>query len=160
MVSWIEIKHKNHYQNSAKASGIRFQFYDYGNGFDATVENEIEKFIFFLRKNFYFPIRLNVLFCNTQAFRHHTDDHIYYGAFYSMDDEKRTVYPRISIAAKVCDTNSLEDIFFSLAHEITHYYQWYFLEDVQRTDRSLEIEANKWAKYISKVYLNEHPLPQ
>ncbi len=78
--------------------------------------------------------------------------HRYHGAFYSMDDEKRRIYPRISIAANVGDKYSLQDIFFTLAHEITHYYQWYFLEDNKRTDRSLEIEANKWAKYILELY--------
>ena len=67
-----------------------------------------------------------------------------------MEDEKRKTYPRISIAAKV-DNNNLIDI-YTLAHEITHYYQWYFLEEEKRTDRSLEIEANKWAKYIVNSY--------
>ena len=92
------------------------------------------------------------MFCNTQVFRHHIDNHTYYGAFYSMDDEKRKIYPRISIASKVTKNNTLEDILFVLAHEITHYYQWYFLEEDKRTRRSLEIEANKWSRYIVDLY--------
>ncbi len=107
-----------------------------------------------MRKNYYFPIRLNILFCDTRVFRHHIDNHPYYGAFYNMDDEKRKVYPKISIAARVAKNNSLEDVLFALAHEITHYYQWYFLEDEKRTNRSLEIEANKWANYILDLYFN------
>ena len=154
MISWIEKKYKDQYKASAKASGIRYRFYDYGNAFDAAIMDEINSFIAFLRKNYYFPIRLNILFCNTHAFKHPTDNHTYYGAFYSMDDEKGKPYPRISIAAGVTEINSLHDIFFSLAHEITHYYQWYFLEENQRTSRSLEIEANKWGKYILYLYLN------
>ena len=69
-----------------------------------------------------------------------------------MDDEKRKVYPRISIAARVSKNNSLKDILFAIAHELTHYYQWYFLEENKRSNRSLEIEANKWSKYILEIY--------
>ena len=72
------------------------------------------------------------------------------------DDEKRKTYPRISIASKITESNSLEDVLCVLAHEITHYYQWYFLEEDKRTDRSLEIEANKWSKYVVESYFNNH----
>ncbi|MBQ4098502.1 MAG: hypothetical protein IJC87_00060 [Clostridia bacterium] len=154
MISWVEKEYKNNYKDSAKASGIRYKYYTYGEDFDKSTVEDIRKFISFLRKNYYFPIRLNILFCNTRAFCHHIDNHTYYGAFYNMDDEKRKVYPRISIAARVAKNNSLEEIFFTLAHEITHYYQWYFLEDKKRTNRSLEIEANKWANYILGLYFN------
>ena len=156
MISWVEKEHKTYYNDSAKTSGLRYKFYDYGNDFDEYTIDEIKKFITFLRKHYFFPIRLNILFCNTQGFRHYIDNHIYYGAFYSMDDEKRRLYPKISIAAKITPSKSLEDILGTLAHEITHYYQWYFLEEDKRTDRSLEIEANKWSKYIVDLYFYNH----
>ncbi len=156
MISWIDKEDRKYYKDSAKASGIRYKFYNYGNDFDEHTMEAVKKFIVFLRKKYYFPIRLNILFCDTQAFRHHIDNHTYYGAFYSMDDEKRKIYPRISIASKVTKNNTLEDILFALAHEITHYYQWYFLEEDKRTSRSLEIEANKWSRYIVDLYFNEY----
>ena len=155
MIFWIDKEHKNDYKDSSIASGIRYKLHNYGNDFEESTIENIKNFIAFLRKNYYFPIRLNVLFCNTESFKHHIDNHIYYGAFYGMDDERRKVYPRISIAAKTEKDNTLEDVFFTLVHEITHYYQWYFLEEDKRTDRSLEIEANKWAKYIVNLYLNK-----
>lgn len=156
MISWIDKEYKHYYSDSAKASGIRYGFHQYENDFDESTVEGIKKIIGFLRENYYFPIRLNILFCNTIGFRHHADKHIYYGAFYSMDDEKRKIYPRIPIAAKVDERNSLQDVLFLLAHEITHYYQWYFLEEDKRTSRSLEIEANKWASYITNLYFNNH----
>lgn len=70
------------------------------------------------------------------------------------------VYPRISVAAKVSENNTLEDIYFTLAHEITHYYQWFFLDEEQRTSRSLEREANKWANYIVDLYLYENDISE
>ncbi len=156
MISWIDKEHKTYYKDSAPASGIRYKFYDYGNNFDENVIEEIKKFVVFLRKYYFFPIRLNILFCNTQGFRHHMDGHIYYGAFYSMEDEKKRIYPRISIASKITPSKSLEDILCVLTHEITHYYQWYFLEEDKRTHRSLEIEANKWSKHIVDLYFNDY----
>ena len=156
MIYWINKEFRNYYKNSANATGIRYKFYPYGSDFDKSTEKDIKKFVVFLRKNFYFPIRLNILFCDTQAFAHIIDNHTYYGAFYNTDDAKRKIYPRISIAAKVTKTNSLESILFTLAHEITHYYQWYFLEDDKRTNRSLEIEASKWSKQIVDLYFNDY----
>lgn len=44
--------------------------------------------------------------------------------------------------------------FFTIAHELTHYFQWFFYEDMHRTNRSLEIEATRWAKYLLQQYLN------
>lgn len=158
MISWIDKEFRNYYKDSANASGIRFKFYNYREAFDEATAEDIKRFIVFLRKNYYFPIRLNILFCDTPGFHDPIDNHIYYGAFYSMDDEKRMVYPRISIAAKVTKNNSLDDILFYLVHEITHYYQWYFLEEDKRTSRSLELEANKWARYILYIYFNEYLL--
>ena len=156
MISWIDKERKTCYNDSAPAAGIRYKFYDYGSNFDVHTIEEIKKFIRFLQRHYFFPIRLYILFCNTQVFRHHIDNHTYYGAFYSMDDEKRKTYPRISIASKITESNSLEDVLCVLAHEITHYYQWYFLEEDKRTDRSLEIEANKWSKYVVESYFNNH----
>ena len=56
------------------------------------------------------------------------------------------------MAGKVNDKILIEDVLHAVAHEITHYFQWYFLEEDKRTDRSLEIEANKWAMYILGIY--------
>lgn len=50
---------------------------------------------------------------------------------------------------------SIYEICFTMLHELTHYYQWYFYEEKNRTDRSLEIEANKWARYILQEWEKE-----
>lgn len=143
MIFWIEKKYKNEYINSAHATGIRYKFIDY---VDEITKNEIKNFICYIRKQYYFPIRLNISLYNYESFKHE-DGHKYYGIFYDGDNSKK-IYPKINIAAKTTNRNPVEDIIFAIAHEITHYYQWYFLEDKNRTHRSLEIEANKWAAYI------------
>ena len=160
MISWIDKEYKQHYQDCANASGIRYKFYIYHDDFEESTIECIKKFVQFLRKKYYFPIRLNITFCNTLGFKDLNDGHIYYGAFRDNEDEKRMVYPRISVAAKVSENNTLEDIYFTLAHEITHYYQCFFLDEEQRTSRSLEREANKWANYIVYVYLYENDISE
>ena len=146
MIFWIEKQFKNEYLDSADKIGVRCRF---SINFDEQVKNEIKKFISYIRKNYYFPIRLNVVFFDEAYFVNDIDGHKYYGVFYDGDDN---VYPKIHIAARLTERNPLEDILFSIAHEITHYYQWYFLEDEKQTDRSLEIEANKWSDYILAEY--------
>ncbi|MBE6580203.1 MAG: hypothetical protein E7650_01140 [Ruminococcaceae bacterium] len=153
MIFWIENQFKNEYIDSAKQTGIRCVF---PKGFDEDTKNEIKRFIKFIRANYYFPIRVNVTFDNKIHFINQTDGHKYYGVFYDGDADKKT-YPQIYIAAKHTPKNSIEDILFNIAHELTHYYQWYFLEDEKRTDRSLEMEANKWTKYLLYTYYCENP---
>ena len=65
------------------------------------------------------------------------------------------MYPRICIAARAQTPEAQEDVLLAMAHELTHYFQWYFLEDEARTDRSLEVEAGKWARYLVAEYLSE-----
>lgn len=146
MIFWIEKEYKKEY--ISKSTGIRYKF---DNGYDESYKKIIKSFIDYIRKEYYFPIRLNIVFCNQTHFINKNDGHKYYGVFFN-GEESRKIYPKIYIAAKVNEKNPIEDIIFAVAHEITHYFQWYFLEDDKRTNRSLEIEANKWAKYILKNF--------
>lgn len=148
MIFWIEKQFKNEYLNSAKENGIRCVF---STGFDELTKKEIKQFIEFIRSNYYFPIRIKITFSNEPYFVSDVDGHKYYGIFYDGDEDKK-IYPKIYIAGKQTEKNPIDDILFCIAHELTHYYQWYFIEDIKRTDRSLEIEANKWAKYILYRY--------
>jgi hypothetical protein len=156
LIFWIEKQFKKEYINSAKNSGVRCKF---SIDFNESARKEIENFIKFIRINYYFPIRLNISFFEKTHFVSDVDGHKYYGIFYDGDSAKKA-YPKIHIAGKLTKGNPMYEILLSIAHEITHYYQWYFLEDIKRTDRSLEIEANKWAKYILHSYSCQHPTNQ
>ena len=149
MIFWIEKEFKTEYIDSANNDGLRCK---YSIGFDEQTKTKVNEFVKFIRRNYYFPIRLNVEFFDKTHFLTQADGHKFYGIFYDGDSSKN-IYPKICIASRVTERNLIEDVLFSIAHEITHYYQWYFLEDNERTDRSLEIEANKWAKYILYSYL-------
>ena len=151
MIFWIEKQFKNEYIDSATKSGIRCVF---PKDYDETTKNEIVQFMKFIRANYYFPIMVKMIFYNTAHFVHPFDGHRYYGVFFAGDEHKHT-YSSIHIAGKKNEKFFITDILFTIAHELTHYYQWYFLEDDKRTDRSLEIEANKWSRYILHTYYGE-----
>ena len=152
MIFWIEKEFKNEYIDSANNDGLRCK---YPIGFDEQTKTKVNEFVKFIRRNYYFPIRLNVEFFDKTFFLHQADGHKFYGIFYDGDSSKN-IYPKICIASRLTERNLIEDVMFSVAHEITHYYQWYFLEEDKRTARSLEIEANKWSKYVVETYFNNH----
>ena len=148
MIFWIEKPFKREYMDSGEEQGLRCRF---PRGYPVEGKAEIKDFLSFLRKSYVFPIRLYVELKDKASFTDPSDGHKYYGIFFGGDPEQRQ-YPKIRVAAGIAEKNPLEDVLFALAHELTHYYQWYFLEDSSRTDRSLEREANKWAKYILELY--------
>ena len=118
---------------------------------DPKTKKCICSFVRYLRKEFYFPIRCNVYFCNQEKFRSSKGGYCY-GVFISYDESNKRPYPQIYIPTKQC----LRQIYHSLCHELTHYFQWYFFDDKNKTDRSLEIQASKYASRIDQDYCWYH----
>ena len=147
---WIEKKARNEY-NDCPAHGLRLHFDSSVNAYE---RKECVRFCTWLRKQFFFPIRIFLCFITQKSFRHIDDGHTYYGIFYSNEQCKRKTYPRIFVASKMQSTDDRDFVLFTIAHELTHYFQWFFYEDMHRTNRSLEIEATRWAKYLLQQYLN------
>lgn len=146
---WIEKKDKREFK-SGKKTGLLIKYDD-----SLSIEDKMEcdLIIKFLKLNYYFPYRIRIWFSDDVNYKSFVDGHVYYASFYEGEKiNNRLYYPKIAIAAKTNKYNSIHDISFSVFHEITHYYQWFFCEDKVRTDRSLEIEANKYAYYIRDLY--------
>ena len=59
---------------------------------------------------------------------------------------------KISLHIYTAANTDLRYLKFTILHELTHYFQWYFLQDETRTDRSLEIEANRYAYWLLNEY--------
>ena len=100
-------------------------------------------FAAWLRKNYVFPVRLNVYILNQETVRILGGADVY-GSFRWYP--KRT--PRIRIPSKIEDSllekNTEEDAFelilSSLVHELTHYFQWAL--DLDQSDAVSERQAN------------------
>ena len=145
---WIDRKERQKcLAYTARATGIRVR---YASKIDALVIDSVNSLISFLRKRYFFPVRCNLYFTNHERYHSQEDGHVYYGIF--RDNEKaypnRAIYPEIFIAAKLNRHWAVEDIMLTLLHELTHYYQWFFDEYKDRSGRSIEAEATKWANWI------------
>ena len=112
-------------------------------------KKRICKFVRYLRKEFFFPIRCNIYFCEQEKFRS-SKGGFCYGIFFSNDESNGRVYPQIYIPVN----NALFQIYISLCHELTHYFQWYFYDDKEKSNRSLEIQASKYANRILEDFCN------
>lgn len=152
---WIDLKFKEYYNNSCSKQGIVLHF---PKEIDKVFRHNCIDFINFLRKRYFFPIRCNIHFLLQEKFPSQQKGKICYGIFYSNSDYKNEKLPSIHIAAKptVRETQEPEMflylIFFAVAHELTHYFQYYFFEDEKRSNRSLEIEANRYGRYFANLW--------
>ena len=147
---WITNKEENirFYSNSAPKSNLSLHF---ASAIDRGTKKNICRFVRYLRQEFFFPIRCNVYFCNQEKF-HSSKGGYCYGIFYSNEESAGRIYPQIYIPANM----DLFSVYHSLSHELTHYFQWYFLDDNKKGDRSLEIQASKYATRILEDYCNYH----
>ncbi len=148
---WIERKDREKCLGYAYATGIRVR---YANGITEDLKNNLNDLIKYLRRRYFFPIRCNVIITNHPKYRAQEDGHTYYGVFYDNVNayKKKKLYPEIYVAGKIDEHLPIEQVMFTLLHELSHYFQWFFDEEKQRSDRSLEMEATRWANRILEEY--------
>lgn len=72
-----------------------------------------------------------------------------------ISELQRVIYNEL--ANHLGKDNALASILLSLAHELTHYYQW--INNIQLTPMGRERQATKYANYIIDEYAStrEHP---
>lgn len=139
--------------------GLRFRF---DNNVDPEVRRSCIEFGHWLRSEFCFPIRVTVYFKSKPTIRAMDGEEVSAIFFepFSKSDE-----PNIRIAVgdyyELLENwgkdRALGAILGSLAHELTHYYQW--LNDVNSSDLNRERQANRYRKKILAMYsqIREHP---
>ena len=147
---WITKTEENlrFYSDSASKSNLSLHF---ASALDDATKKEILRFVRYLRKEFFFPIRCNVYFCNQEKF-HSAKGGYCYGIFFSNDESGGRIYPQVYIPTNM----DIYSVYHSLCHELTHYFQWYFFDDEKRSDRSLEVQASKYATRILEDYRNSY----
>ncbi len=143
---WITKTEENlkFYLNSAPKSNLSLHF---ASAIDIDTKRNICRFVRYLRKEFYFPIRCNVYFCDQEKFRSSKGGYCY-GIFYSNEESNGRIYPQIYLPAN----NIPYQVYNSLCHELTHYFQWYFFDEKKKSDRALEVQASKYATRILEDY--------
>ena len=145
---WVTKTPENiqYYSGSAEKANLLLHF---AKMIDTGRKRSICRFVRYLRKEFFFPIRCNVYFCDREKFNSPKGGYCY-GVFFDNAESKGRIYPQIYIPANM----ELYAVYHSLCHELTHYFQWFFTEDKKRSDRSLETQASKYAYRILDDYCN------
>ncbi len=143
---WVTRTEENlqFYSDSAPKSNLSLHF---ASTIHKDTKKKISDFARYLRKEFYFPIRCNIYFSSQDRFRSSKGGYCY-GIFFSNEESKGRIYPQIYIPAN----RDLWSIYYSLTHELTHYFQWFFFDDKKKTDRALEAQASNYAIRILEDY--------
>ena len=148
---WILRKERDQHCGRAAATGLRVRYAD---AIDREIRTNLDGLIRYLRRLYFFPVRCNVYITNHESYRSERDGHVYYGVFYDNEGvyPKKKLYPEIYVAGRARERFEIEHIMFSLLHELSHYYQWVGDREKERTDRSIESEATRWANRILEAY--------
>lgn len=150
----IDITDKKH------RTGLRLRF-------DKEVDNEVRRackeFAAFLRKEYFFPIRVVVYVKRTRRILS-IDGEAVVGTFWRVDDDY-DIEPHIRLAAgdygelykRWGKDRTLTSILLTFAHELTHYFQW--INELHLTQIGAERQATVYARYILDEYAEtrEHP---
>lgn len=141
-------------------TGLRLRF---DKDIDDEVRRACKEFAVFLRREYFFPIRIIVYIKNTPKIIAMDGDKVY-GTFSWVEDDY-TAEPHARVAAgdypdlcrKWSKDSALTAILLTIAHELTHYFQW--INSLQLTPIGLERQATKYARYILDEYAEtrEHP---
>ena len=145
--------------NSLRRTGLRFRY-------DRSTHPEVKRaclqFAIWLRTQYYFPLRVVVYVKGAKTIRTKDGDHVV-GSFFEPFSYLDEPYIRIAagdyneLANHLGKDNALASILLSLAHELTHYYQW--INNIQLTPVGRERQAARYANYIIDEYAStrEHP---
>lgn len=133
-----------------KYKGIRVR---YPKDMDGRLKGFFCDFVKWLRCRYAFPVRVNVYLKNTEQIRAMDGEYVS-AAIFTPFDRSETPYIRIAVGdfyelrEKHGEFNALCSTVSSLAHELTHYYQW--LSGEEKSEVCEERQARYYAR--KKVY--------
>lgn len=156
---WTMKKWKSYYLSDAHRTGIRVR---YEKNVDPEVKRAVSEFINWIKENYIFPKRLNVYLKEADRIRAMNGENVC-GTFFRPADRNREPYIRAcagdykKLLAERGKDNALACMLQTIAHEISHYYQW--LNDLDLTLIGEERQATNYAKRIMYEYAEtrDHP---
>ena len=159
MFLWYKEDWMKLYADANVRRGLRVR---YDKDIDLDLKESIKRFILWLRKNFYFPFRV-VVYVKSSKYIIAMDKTAVSGTILQPYD--RFEEPYIRVAAGDYDENlirwgrdnAIAATLRTIAHELSHYFQW--INEVEKTDRGIEMQASICAKMIINEYAmsTEHP---
>lgn len=143
----------------AHRTGLRLRF---DKGTDPEVRRACLEFSAFLRREYFFPVRVPVYLKNKKKIKC-LDGDLAYGTFFRPDSYRVEPYIRIAVGDYpiLCEKwgkgSALTAVLLTFSHELTHYFQW--INALDLTPVGQERQAKKYARYILDEYAEtrEHP---
>ena len=135
-----------------RRDGIRFR---YDTAIPDEVKTEFLRFAKWLRREYYFPLRINVYVYNT-PFIKAKDGELVVGLFFEPDSYLDEPYIKLAVGdyESLCDERGHDKAIFAtlgtLVHELTHYYQW--INGLELTDKGRERQAKQYVRFILDEY--------
>jgi hypothetical protein len=158
---WTLEKWKEHYDlnNKNHRSGLRLRF---DNGVDLDVKRSCKEFCNWLRKEYFFPIRIPIYIKSSFKIKSLDGDYVS-AIFFRPNNVHDEPYASIAtgdyreMLVRRGKDNALAAILFSIAHELTHYYQW--INDIKLTEIGIERQATSYSKFVVYEYAEtkKHP---
>ena len=120
------------------------------------------RFCAWLRTEYFFPIRIPIYFKQAARIKA-MDGELVSATFFEPVNRQDEPYARIAtgdyqqLKEKIGRDNALASILLSVAHELTHYFQW--INDIRLTAIGEERQASRYARFILDEYADvvEHP---
>lgn len=138
--------------------GVRLRF---DKGIDDEVRRSCKEFMNWIRKQYYFPIRVPIYIKSSNNIKA-LDGDMVSATFFEPYDYNVEPYIRIAVGDYyINNTNGKDDalagILHSIAHELSHYYQW--INGIQLTESGYERQATFYSRIILDEYseTREHP---
>lgn len=145
--------------NSNCRKGVRLRF---DKAVDQEVKRACKEYVYWLRKQYNFPIRVPIYFKASKYITTLTGEKVS-AIFFGPYDKSLEPYIKISVGdyhellEEVGKDNALAAILHSITHELSHYYQWIKECDLDTAKR--ERQAQYYATEILYDYAEtrEHP---
>lgn len=156
----MNIWKNNKYVCESARKGLRFRF-------DKKVDPEVRRacleFGAWLRSVYFFPIRINIYYKSQYKVKALDGEYVS-ATFFGPFSKSQEPYIKIStgdyqeLLSEWGKDNALVSIIVSIAHELTHYFQW-LNDNLELTDATLEKQACYYGNKIFKEYAQtiEHP---
>jgi len=155
---WTIENWKEHYSDNNR-SGLRLRF---DNNVDTEVKRACKEFCQWLRREYYFPQRVIIYFKSSKQIKA-SDGEMVSATFFGPFQKDVEPYIRIStgdyeeLLKRRGKDNALAAILRSIAHELTHYFQW--INDIKLTEIGYERQAKSYSEYVVYEYsqTRDHP---
>ena len=156
---WTSEKWKKYYDLKSHRIGLRIRF---DKEVDPEVKRACKEFVRWLREEYFFPMRIPIYIKSQKKIKAMDGEEVS-ATFFRPDD--KNVEPYIRVAAggyrdllmKRHKDDVLTSILSSIAHELTHYFQW--INNLPLTRIGEERQATSYSGFIMGEYseTKEHP---